>query len=179
MSGDSGDHGDGPPLTFTAYARRIGKSQAYISKLVGQGRIRPPALTPDRRILPALADQQLADGADPARTTNGAPAILTSADGTYARERARLTAAQAERAEIELRARKAELLERNAVAGTVGPFVRELRDAILAAPRDTVLDPVQAADCEAALLAALTEFSGRLAGLAAETPPHGDPAAPE
>lgn len=164
------------PVTMQAYADRIGKSRPYVSKLVAQGRIRPPALTDDRKIRPRAADQQIAEGADPRKGPGGAPALLPAAgpDGTYARERARLTAAQAERAEIDLKARKGELLERNVVAGTLGPWIRELRDAILAAPRDTVIDPVQAADCEAALTTALAEFSARLGALAAETETHGD-----
>lgn len=176
MASDGRDGGDDDaPVTFTAYARRVGKAQSYISKLVAHGRIRPPALTADRKIIPRLADQQVAEGADPAKGPNGAPATLpASSEGTYARERARLTSAQAERAEIELRARKGELIERSRVAGVMGPYIRELRDAILAAPRDMVLDPAQAADCEGALLEALATFSGRLSGLAAEVSRHGD-----
>lgn len=168
----------GAALTFQAYAEYIGKSRPYVSKLVALGRIRPPALTADRKILPDLADEQIAEGADPAKGPNGAPAAIpVAAGGTYARERARLTAAQAERAELELRVRRGELVERSASAGTLGPYIRELRDAILSAPRDTVLDPVQAADCETALVRILDDFSARLARMAAETMTNGDPGA--
>lgn len=160
--------GEDGALTFQAYADRIGKSRPYVSKLVALGRIRPPALTADRKILPGLADVQIADTADPAKGANGAPTITPAADGAFAQQRARLITAQAERAELELQARRGELIDRNAVAGVLGPKVRELRDTILGVPRDVVIDPVQAAECEAQISEALAQFSAGLAALAAE-----------
>jgi hypothetical protein len=161
-----GDEG----LTFAAFAQVIGKSRPYVSKLVAQGVITARSLTADRRIIADRAQEDIAANADPARTRHLAPS--QDSDVTYARQRARKTAAEAERAEIELQARKGELVERSIIATTLSPQVRELRDAILAAPRDTVLDPVQAADCEAALVAALTQFCGRLSAVS-ETVDHG------
>jgi hypothetical protein len=169
--------GDGPeePETFGAFAARIGKSRPYVSKLKANGVITARALTPDGKLIPRLALEDIE--ANTLRGTRHAAAPAEASDATYARQRARKTAAEAERAEIELRARKGELVERATIAATLGPWIRELRDSIQAAPRDTVLDPVQAADCEAALAAALTHFSGRLAGLAMETPTDGAAAA--
>lgn len=169
--------GDGDaPLTFAAYAARIGKSRPYVSKLVAEGRISARALTDDRKIIPTLADEDIARAADPARSK--APAALpASDDATYAHHRARKAKADAETAEIELRRLKGELIQRAAVAQVLGPWVRELRDSILGVPRDTVLDPVQSADCEAALINVLTQFSDRLARFITETAHDGGAAA--
>jgi hypothetical protein len=161
-------------LNFAAYAERIGRSRPYVSKLVAEGRIHGAALVPnpkragDRLIVAAIADQQMAESADPARSRRGAAAEALGTDASYAKERTRLTAAQAEKAELELRARRSELLERAVVVETLAPQLRQLRDDILAVPRDHVLDPVQAAACEAALNETLARFSDRLARLAGE-----------
>jgi hypothetical protein len=50
-------------LTFTAYARRIGVSQQYVSKLVAQGKL---PTTAERLIDPAVADLALRGTRDPA-----------------------------------------------------------------------------------------------------------------
>lgn len=170
---------DDAPLTFAAYATRIGKSRPYVSKLVADGRITGRALTEERKIIPHLADEDIARGADPARSRAGAAlaTLPTSDDATYAHQRARKAAADAETAEIELQRLKGELIPRAQVAQVLGPWIRELRDSVLGAPRDTVLDPVQAADCEAELAKVLTHFSGRLAQLSMETTNDGGAAA--
>lgn len=169
--------GDGDaPLTFAAYALRIGKSRPYVSKLVADGRITARALTDERKIIPHLADEDIARGADPARS-RAAATLPTSDDATYARQKARKAAADAETAEIELKRLKGELIPRAHVAQVLGPWIRELRDSVLGTPRDTVLDPVQAADCEAELAKVLTLFSGRLAQLSMENTNDGGAAA--
>lgn len=159
--------GDDEPLTFTAFAKRIGKSQPYVSKLVSEGRISSRALTAERKIIPSLADEDIARGADPAR---GSVAVLPMADdATYARQKARKAAADAETAEIELEILKGKYIARAQVAQFLGPWIREARDGLLGVPRDTVMDPVQAADCEAELVKVLTILSERLARLSMET----------
>jgi hypothetical protein len=169
--------GDGDaPLTFAAYAERIGKSRPYVSKLVAEGKISARALTDDRKIIPSLADEDRARTADPARSRAAATLPATD-DATYAHQRARKAAADAETAEIELQRLKGELIPRAQVAQVLGPWVRELRDSVLGAPRDTVLDPVQVADCEAELVKVLTLFSARLAQLSMETTNDGGAAA--
>lgn len=162
--------GDDAPMTFQAYAERIGKSRPYVSKLVAEGRITARALTADRKIIPSMADADRAAMADPARATKALP--LTD-DGTYARQKARKAAADAETAEIQLRQLKGELISRTSVVQTIGPWIRQLRDDILGVPRDVVLDPVNAADCEAELASVLTAFATKLANFSAEVPPHG------
>lgn len=162
--------GDGPPaggMTFQAFADLIGKSRPYISKLVGEGRIRPPALTADRKIIPDLAQRQIAESSDPLR-----PSAAARGDGdtpTVAAMKARRAAADAERAEIETRRaaaeeriRHGELLERAIVTATLGPLLRELRDQSLAVPREHVLDPAQAAACEEALRVVFLRASDRI-----------------
>lgn len=170
--------GDAPeqPETFAAFAQRIGKSRPYVSKLKAQGVFSAAAFAPDGRLIPSVALADMEANADPARGARGVPAHEAS-DATYARQRARKTAAEAERAELELRARKNELIERATIASTLAPWIRELRDAVLAVPRDVVLDPVVAADVEAALNAALAGFSSRLAAIAEMTSDGGAAAA--
>jgi hypothetical protein len=163
---------DTPAETFAAFAVRIGKSRPYVSKLVAEGRISSASLTPERLIIPRLALADMEAAADPARSRGTVPRAATD-DATYAHQRARKTKLDADRADLELRARRRELIDRSQVASVFSPLIRELRDALINAPRDTVLDPVQAADCEAAITAALTAFSVRLTGSLSETPSHG------
>lgn len=171
MTGVTGDTDDDAPVTFGVFAQRIGRSRPYVSKLKAEGKLTARCFAPDGRIIPRLALEDIAAAADPARGARGIPAD-SSSEGTYARQRARKTAAEAERAEVELKARKGELVERQIIASTLAPWVRELRDAILAVPRDTVPDPVHAADAEAALSRTLESFTGRVMVLA-ETPNDG------
>lgn len=163
---------DAPAETFAAFAIRIGKSRPYVSKLVAEGRISSASLTPERLIIPRLALADMAASADPARGRGTVPRAATD-DATYAHQRARKTKLDADRADLELRARRGELIDRTQVAATFSPLIRELRDSLINAPRDTVLDPVQAADCEAAITAALAAFSARLTAPVSETPAHG------
>lgn len=165
-----------PGLTFQAFADRIAKSRPYVSKLVAEGRIRPPALTADRKIIPDLAERQIAESSDPLRS----PARLRGEDDTptVAAMKARRAAADAERAEIETRraaaeerVRLGELIERQAVTATLSPLLRELRDHTLAVPREHVLDPAQAAACEEAIRAVFLRVSDR-------TMTHADPGGP-
>jgi len=163
--------GDTPEeaLTFEAFARVIGKSRPYVSALVKNGRIRPPALTPERKILASLAQQQIADGADPARGPGGLGA--TGGEGTYATQKARLTAAQAEQAELALRERRGELVDRAAVADVFGPLLRKLRDDLVGIPRDIVSDPEEADRCEEAITAALEGVSAEILTYAGDAGP--------
>lgn len=150
--------GDGTPdelvgVTFEAFARIIGRSRPYVSKLVKDGRIHSEALTADRKIIPAVAQAQIAESADPGRGAHGKPSGESS--GSYAKGRAALVAAQAERAELELLERRGELLPRSVIAETLSPALRKLRDDLLGIPRDIVTDPDQAEACESAIAAAL------------------------
>jgi hypothetical protein len=149
--------GDAGGVTFEAFARIIGKSRPYVSKLVKDGRIIAPALTVDRKIIPGLARQQIAKGADPARSARSAPGGAT--DATFASQRARMVAAQAERAELDLMERRGELIQRTVVADVVGGALRKLRDDLVGVPRDIIIDPGQAAQCEEAITAALERAS--------------------
>jgi len=158
---------DDKPLTFQAYAIRIGKSRPYISKLVGNGTIHGDALTDDRLIRPALADQQLADAADPGRRRSTAGTVST--ETTYTRERTALVAAQRERQETENRQRRGELIERRAVAAVIPPAARRLRDAILQQVRDRVSSDTERAALLADIAAATETFI-------AEALPDGGPA---
>lgn len=152
MTGVTGD-GDAAGVTFEAFAKIIQRSRPYVSALVKNGRITAPALTLDRKIIPDLAQAQIAEGADPSRGASGRSSA--EADGTYASQRARKVAAEAEAAELDLAERRGELIRRSAVAETIGPLLRKLRDDLVGVPRDIVIDPEQAARCEEAIAAVL------------------------
>lgn len=137
-----GTDGADAPMSFADYARRRGCSRPYISKKVADGTIHGAALTPDRRIIPSLADAQLEAAADPA---HAAP-LLASSDVSYARERARREAAMAERAEIELRARKGELLARKDVDAAVADAFAEVKNRLLSIPIDHAAELVRIHD---------------------------------
>lgn len=161
--------------TITEIARRIGVHKSTVSrqarawKLVGR----------DGLVDFDAYQEHRAKGLDPALQTAPAPLVehrvpeaeegLGAAQGrdeggpTLHAERVLKMAAERERAQIDLRVRKGELVERAAVAAVLMPWIRELRDAILGVPRDHVLDPVQASACEEALTAELRKFSERLA----------------
>lgn len=63
-----------------AYAALRGVSKQYIGKLIAQGKLTAPAVTPDRKIVIAEADRQLAAQRDPSKGRHGRPA--TSAELT-------------------------------------------------------------------------------------------------
>ncbi|WP_191085637.1 hypothetical protein [Roseococcus microcysteis] len=176
----TGVTGEGDGVTFQAYADMIGKSRPYVSKLVAQGVIRPASMTADRKIIPHLADADRAASADPARAKPGGAGqglLPASEDATFNAQRTRKMAADAERAEIELRARKGELIERSQIQQVWAPLLRQLRDDLTAVPRDVITDPVEVADCETALAAALEAFCARLEAGASESNHGGDAAA--
>ena len=156
---------DDSPLTFQAYADRIGKSRPYVSKLVNErGVIHGPALTPDRKIIPAIADRQRAEAADPGRTRHGAPAESTSPAHTpaFATARTRKIQADADAAELDLDIRRGRYIERATAGPAIAGFFREIRDAVILAireypdrPEDAVADVF--ADKAATLPHVLTE----------------------
>ena len=144
-------------VTFKAFAEILGKSRPYVSKLVQLGIIRPPALTAERKIIVDLARQQIAESADPDRSPGHQTAHARG--GTYATERARLVALQAERAALELAVRKGEVVERRLVAEAIGPELRKLRDTLINLPLDVLPDAEQAAAMAEAIEAALERAS--------------------
>lgn len=158
VTGDAGAPEDA--LTFEAFARVIGKSRPYVSKLVAQGRIRPPALTPERKILPAQAQEQIAEGADPARS--GGSTSRDDGDATYAANRARKTLADAAKAELDLAERRGQLVERSAISATLAPLFRRLRDELVMVPQQVISDAEVASRCEEALSTALEKFSSEI-----------------
>jgi len=167
MTGVTSDGDGSEPVTFGRFAELLGKSRPYVSGLKAKGVIHGAAFSPDGRIYPAIARQQMAQAADPARA---APArtLLSPGEGTYAAARERKTRAEAERAEIELQVRKGELVSRGRVSEVLMPVLREMRDAVLDVPRDALVDPVLESEVRAALTRALDEFATRIARTAAE-----------
>jgi hypothetical protein len=135
---------DDAPITFQAYATRIGKSRPYVSKLVAEGKIHGDALVPDgrnQRIIPSRADAQRTAAADPARAPGTAQ--RPHADTPFTTERTRKLAADRELAELELAIRRGRYLERAVAVPAIAGFFRTIRDGVILAIRD---NPDQAED---------------------------------
>jgi hypothetical protein len=141
-----GDDAPAPAgMTFTAYAERISRSQPYVSKLVTEGIIHGEALIGEgrnRRILPDLADAQRAAAAIRPKSETGKPADST---GTLNAERLRLTALQADRAALENKARRGELVPRSALAAILPALARAYVDQLGQVVRDTITNDVERA----------------------------------
>lgn len=121
-------------VSFKDYAKLIGVSQPYISKLVSTGTIHGEALTADRKIIPSVAERQRAEAA--ARVAK--PVVASGI--TLLQARLLLTTEQAAKAALENKARRAELIERDALAIALPPLARRYADAIAQVVRDTVAD---------------------------------------
>lgn len=161
-------------LTKAAYAEHRGVSASYISKLIREGRLAPPALLPNGRVNTILADQML--GASAPADDVELPGVRS--DGpNYSVERARREAAQAELAEIELQRRRGESLSVAQVERQVFEKDRRIRDAILAAA-ETVAPKAHAAPnaqtaadvIRSAMSAALGEVAAQFEAEAREAP---------
>lgn len=155
---------DATPLTFAAYAERIGTSRPYVSALVKAGKIHGDALVAGRKansrlIVPAIADAQRA-AASPAdgRSRLDTAATASSSSSTLAREREGLIAAQRLRAEMDNAARRGELIERSVIAATLLPAGRRLVDRHKQALRDAIARRLALHEAEAAMDRATTEF---------------------
>lgn len=152
---------DAAPLTFAAYAERIGTSRPYVSALVKAGKIHGEALVAGRKansrlIVPAIADAQRA-AASPADGRSRLDTAAT-ASSTLAREREGLIAAQRLRAEMDNAARRGELIERSVIAATLLPAGRRLVDRHKQALRDAIARRLALHEAEAAMDRATTEF---------------------
>jgi hypothetical protein len=162
---------DDAPMTFQAYATRIGTSRPYVSKLVATGIIHGDALVPDGRnqkIIPSKADAQRRAAADPARTT-AASSPAPHADTPFTTERTRKLTADRELAELELAIRRGRYLERATAIPALAGFFRTIRDGVILAIRD---NPDQAED-------AVTDFfAAKAAELSNVLPADGAPPQP-
>lgn len=143
-------------VTKGAYAAIRGCSAPYISKLIREGKLRAPALTPEGRIDVELANAMLGTPApqlQPIATTPG-----PTEDTGYAESRARREAALAERAELDLAEQRGRLVDKSAVDREIADLIRSLRDAILLIPREVAAHCAQLTDeraVEATILLAL------------------------
>lgn len=103
----------GKPIVGTKaeYATHRGCSRAYVSKLIKQGRLAEPALMADGRINFVLADQMIGAAIE----EEPAAATAQQAGPSYAEQRARREAAEAELAEMKLGTLRGEYVRRSAV----------------------------------------------------------------
>lgn len=154
-----------PRLQMTEIAARLGVHKSTVSRQARRwGLVGEDGLVS----LEAYQARRAAD-VDPALQTSGpgaaaaaeapAPAPARAEGPSFRAERARKEAAQAALAEIELARKRGALIERAAVAATLGPLLRRLRDDLVAVPREYVLDPAQAAQCENAIVGLLERVS--------------------
>ena len=105
-------------LSKSQYAAHRGCAPSYITKLIGLGKLAPPALLASGKIDVAAADLMLGDPS-PSITAAAAPSLPppSSPDQpVYAAERARREAAEARLAEIKLATREGAILDADAVA---------------------------------------------------------------
>jgi hypothetical protein len=130
------------PLTFGAYATRIGKSRPYVSSLKAKGILHGPAFTPDGKINPDIADAQRAAAADPARRP--ASAAAQTADTPYTSERTRKLAADRALSELELDIRRGRYIERATAGPAIAGLFRAIRDAVILAIRENPATPEDA-----------------------------------
>ena len=158
-----------PRMTITEVAAHVGVHKSTVSR-----QVRRAGLVGADGKLDLDQYQQLRDTAlDPAHQTTGrdAPRLLPVSDESgLAAERLRKMAADAELAEIAVRRQRGELLDRGAVASVLGPLLRRLRDDLVALPRDIILDPVQAQECEDAIAAKLEVVSMEIMNHGAPSP---------
>lgn len=151
-----------PRLTVTQLAERVGVNKSTVSRQVrawamvdADGLIDPEAYIARRAEL------------DPALQRRAAPAPRAA---VYASAKAMRESHQATLAGLEVQRRLGELIERDIVATTLVPHLVRLRDALLAVPRDHVLDIDEAAACEEAIRDVLTQFSDSLETLVGADP---------
>jgi hypothetical protein len=120
--------------TEAGFARLMGMTRQAVNKAKQEGRISGDAITPDGRIVVARAAQQLGRPLPGAAGVPAAdPAAALSDDPLYAQSRARREAANAELAELELRIRRGQFLDRTVVARMVTGFFTEVRDGSILA----------------------------------------------
>lgn len=142
-------------LTVTDIAERVGVHKSTVSR-----QVRAWGLVGDDGLVDVAAYLARRDDTlNPAQQRK--PAATPRAEG-YSSASAREKAAKAELAEMQVQERRGELVPRAAIEATYGPLTRQLRDDLIAIPRDTVLDPVHATDTENAIIAALARFSDRV-----------------
>jgi hypothetical protein len=121
----------------SAYASHRGCSPAYVSKLIREGKLTSPAITPDDLIDVALADAQLSAMSDPARVDDQVDAQLQEAAAsddqpTFAAAKTRREEANANIAEMELAKRRGELVDRQSVFDAFYEIGVQVRDALSA-----------------------------------------------
>lgn len=124
-------------VTKSAYAALRGCTPAYVSKLISQRKLRPPALTEFGQVDVALANAML--GAPAPQIQPGAsapPPPDDPKDAAYAEARRRREVANAEKAEVELAELNGRLVDRAAVEREIAEQISRLRDAMLMVPRE-------------------------------------------
>lgn len=151
-------------LTKSKYAKHRGCAPSYITKLIKDGKLAPPALRPDSRIDVAAADLMLGSPAAPLLQPSSLSPVSPD-QPVYAAERARREAAEARLAEIKLATREGSILDAAAVSAAAETvFSRAIQRltagmADLSIPLATMTDPAAIAD------AINTELRRAMAGI--------------
>jgi hypothetical protein len=153
-----------PRLTSTEIAQRLGVHKSTVSRQARAAGI----MDADKRIDLEAYQALRATGLDPLLQTTGRQTASDEAQpSTLAIERQRKMAADASRAELELKIREGELIARSKVMLTLGPVAKRLRDTLCGVAREAVRDPEDRASAEKAIHAAIARFAEELTGDAA------------
>lgn len=121
------------------YAKHRGCSAPYISKLIRQGRLTPPALDIDSGMINvAEADRMLGDAVEADEPAAQTP--RPSRSGNLTEARTRDIEAKAELAEMEVARRRGELLRRDAVATAAQSLFERVVAEVLGVPAAVSLD---------------------------------------
>jgi hypothetical protein len=153
-----------PRLTGAEIGKRLGIHKSTVSR-----QARSAGLMSADKLIDLDAYQDLrATGLDPALQTTGRAGPADEAEpSALAIERQRKMAADASRAELELKIREGEFIPRAKVMSTLGPVAKRLRDTLCAVARETVRDAEDRTGAEAAIQAAVARFAEELMGDAA------------
>ena len=153
-----------PRLTGAEIGKRLGIHKSTVSR-----QARAAGLMGADKLIDLDAYQaHRATGLDPLLQTAGRAVPTEEAEpSALAIERQRKMAADASRAELELRIREGEFIARSKVMLTLGPVAKRLRDTLCAVARDAVRDPDDRAAAEKAIQAAVARFAEELTGDAA------------
>ncbi|WP_127787136.1 hypothetical protein [Rhodovarius crocodyli] len=133
-------------MTMTAIAAELGVNKSTVSRQANDWGI----VGPDKKVDIEEYKRRRAGDLDPALQTRGPAAggqltlgAQPQDDSEFQRERTRKMAADAARAEMELQARRGELVPRTVVAGVIGPAARQLRERLQEMARDNVTDDAE------------------------------------
>lgn len=144
-------------ITKAEFARLLGCAPARVTEW-SRDILKPPALTPDGRVNPRLAAEALVAAGAVLPAAPPATTAETTEPPSYDESRARHEAAKADLAELELAARRTELVQAATAEGLLFAATRAFRDGLMTWP--VRVAPEMAARLGVAPAALLVELEG-------------------